>query len=332
MSLKRSISNMLFGLSVPQEYVCLANEQLTDSFSCHLTGKEQGLCQDITNIHLFLGYKPVVIGVPVSNVNEKYLLEHQELCLSVSHKAFALNGEWRGFLTSRDSIARLALQKNDVINIGSGTIALFQAGQGTHSFISAFHQATSTVRRKTRRARKDAIQLEGNLADQVRIAYAIPRVVSVITLLAPSGEMNMFPTDLHGSISEDYYASSLRIGGKASKQVDNVKRIVLSDVDANRYNEVYALGKNHMKDPQAISSFDTKERSKQFEIPVPSYAISYREMEVIRSVDIGIHRIYFYHVLNRATVFSADRLTHFHQYAAQWRENHRLQTPSLFRS
>jgi hypothetical protein len=332
MNLKRSISNMLFGLSVPQEYVCLANEQLTDPFSFHLTGKDLGFCQDITNIHLFLGYKPVIIGIPVINTNEKYLQQHHELCLSVSHKAFGFNNEWRGFLTARDSIARLALQKKDVVNIGSATIALFQADQGMHAFISAFHQATNNVRRKTRRATKDAIQLEGNLADQVRIAYAIPRVVSVITLFAPSGQMNMFPTDLHGSINEDYYSSSLRIGGKASNQVDNVKRIVLSEVDAKCYNEVYALGKNHMKDPRAVSLFDTKERSKQFEIPVPSYAISYRELEVIHSVDIGIHRIYFYKVLNRATILSGNRLTHFHQYAAQWRENHRLQTPSLFRS
>jgi flavin reductase (DIM6/NTAB) family NADH-FMN oxidoreductase RutF len=281
---------------------------------------------------LFLGYKPVVIGIPLSEANEKYLLQHQELCLSVTHKTFALNDEWRGFLTSRDTVARLALQKKDVINIGSATIALFQAKHGMHSFISAFHQVTSNLRRQTRQARKDAIQLEGNLVDQVRIAYAIPRAISVITLPGTSGEMNMFPTDLHGSIDESYYSSSLRIGGKACDQVDHVKRIVLSDVDAKCYNEVYALGKNHMKDPQPVSSFDTKERSKQFEIPIPSYAISYRELEVIRSVDIGIHRIYFYKVLNRAVIFSADRLTHFHQYAAQWRENHRLPTPSLFRS
>jgi flavin reductase (DIM6/NTAB) family NADH-FMN oxidoreductase RutF len=332
MNLKRSISNMLFGLSVPQEYVCLASEQLTDPFSFHLTGKDQGFYQDITNIHLFLGYKPVIIGVPVSNANEKYLQQHHELCLSVSHKAFVLNNEWRGFLTSRDSIARLTLQKKDVVNIGSATIALFQAEQGMHSFISAFHQATINVRQKTRSAKKEAIRLDGNLADQVRIVYSIPRVVSVITLLAPSGEMNMFPTDLHGSINESNYSSSLRIGGKANNQVDHVKRIVLSEVDAKCYNEVYALGKNHMKDPQPISSFDTKELSKQLEIPLPSYAISYRELEVMHSMDIGIHRIYFYKVLNRVAILSADRLTHFHQYAAQWRENHRLQTPSLFRS
>jgi flavin reductase (DIM6/NTAB) family NADH-FMN oxidoreductase RutF len=331
MTLKRSISKMLFGLTVPQEYVCLANEQLADSFSFYLTGKKQDFSENITDTHLFLGYKPVIVGIPVSDTNERYLQQHQELCLSVSHKTFSLDDEWRGFSTSRDSVARLALQKKDVVHIGSVSIVLFQAGYGTHSFISAFHQTTNDLRRKSRQAKKDAIHLEGNPADQVRIAYAIPRVVSVITLLAPSGEMNMFPTDLHGSINENYYSSSLRIGGKASNQVDNIKRIVLSDVDAKHYNEVYALGKNHMKDPQTISSFNTMERSKHFGIPIPSYTISYRELEMIHSADIGVHRIYFYKALDRTIISSANRLTHFHQYAAQWRENHRLQTPSLFR-
>jgi hypothetical protein len=143
--------------------------------------------------------------------------------------------------------------------------------------------------------------------------------------------MNMFPTDLHGYIDETFYASSLRLGGKANDQVNSNKQIVLSDIEASYFKEVYSLGKNHMKDPQPVSAFDTHGDSKNFAIPLPSKSLNYRELLVEHSIDIGIHRIYFYKLIGDVKNGSAHRLTHFHQYTAQWREDHGLQTPSLIR-
>jgi hypothetical protein len=330
-SLRRSISKVLFGLSVPQEYICLAREKLTQPFSSYLTGNDYGFCQDITTEHLFLGYKPVIIGIPINAANSNIIHKHKEFCLSVSSENFDLNSKWRGFATSRKSIARLILKKVDIIDLKSTAIAVFCADHGEHSFISTFHQSINEMKQRMKATKKDFISLEGNLADQVRIAYAIPRVVSLSTLLDENGNMNMFPTDLHGYIGDTFYASSLRVGGKANDQVSSIKQIVLSDIDPEHFREVYALGKNHMKDPQPVSALDVQGTSERFRIPLPKKAIGYRELLAERFIDIGIHRVYFYRVINDVSNTSTNRLTHFHQYAAQWRDDHGLQTPSLIR-
>jgi hypothetical protein len=331
MSVKSRISKLLFGLSVPQEYVCLENEKLIEPFSFFLSSAESGVYQDITATHIFLGYKPVIIGVPIDHNNEKMFHDHDNLCISVSGQSFYADQRWKGFQTPHGSVARMILKKKEIVTIADTRVALLESDYGEHFFLSGFHQRTNDLKRKAKPSRKDFIKLDGNLAEQVRIAYAIPRVISLIALLDGNGNMNMFPTDLHGGIEANYYASSLRIGGKANAQVELNKRIVLSDVDCRYYKEVYGLGKNHMKDPQPLSQFDVVQHSELFGIPLPSFATSYRELEVIQSVDLGIHRIHFYKAFNRVVISSAHRLTHFHQYAAQWRENKGLHTPALFR-
>ena len=143
------------------------------------------------------------------------------------------------------------------------------------------------------------VSLNDNLYDQVRIAYAIPRQISIVTV-SDGSRINMFPTDLHGPIGENVYAGSLRIGGLANNQVETYKRIVISKVDASFYRESYALGKNHMAELQGVEEFSiSPERSHVFDFPLPRAVVSYQELKHIDSLDYGIHRIHLYEVVHR---------------------------------
>lgn len=334
MSIRRRISGILFGLTVPQEYVCLTQKELDLPFSFYLTTKEHGFAIDITKTHLFLGYKPVVFAIQFENdgIEHKHLSRQDEFCISVTQDNFPVNSQWRGFQTSRNVLAKMTLQKIHTLSADTRTILLLKATYGTHSFISHAHQWMNDLRRTIKPPKNNAIPLEGNLGSQVRIAYAVPRIISVITLLAANGNMNMFPTDLHGSIGNTLYMSSLRIGGKASQQVNEVRKLVLSDVAATAYNETYALGKNHMKEPGLVSEFETDGVSRLLRIPLPRHVTSYRELQVKNTFDVGIHRIYLYDILNEVSIDGVPCLSHIHQYAAQWRTDHGLQTPRLLRS
>lgn len=332
MSARRMISRLLFGLTVPQEYVCLSQEESVEPFSFYLTTKDDDVLHDITAAHLFLGYKPVIIGICVNDTNGETLRKHSELCISVSNRSFQLTNRWKGYMTSKDTVARMILERIGHTFPDAAKVFLFRVTNGTHSFLSGFHQRMNNLKRKLKSPKNNAIPLEGNLADQVRIAYCIPRIVSVITLLTSTGKMNMFPTDLHGAMGNSFYLSSLRIGGKACEQVEKTETIVLADVQAESFNEVYSLGKNHMKEARPVSEFTTQGVSSILQTPLPENTTHYRELQVVSSIDIGIHRVFLYRILNDVRLQSSPRLSHIHQYAAQWRVDHNLPTHLLLRS
>ena len=140
--------------------------------------------------------------------------------------------------------------------------------------------------------------------------------------------VNMFPTDLHGVIGNGYYASSLRIGGNANAQVESLRRVALSDVDASSYMEVYSMGKNHMMDLQNEVRFMLHHRrSRIFNFPLPEWALRYKEMIREGSFDHGIHRIHFYQIVHSEELEnSGPTLAHIQQYYAQWRMDQGLKT------
>ncbi|MER3328232.1 MAG: hypothetical protein RIF34_01550, partial [Candidatus Kapaibacterium sp.] len=145
--------------------------------------------------------------------------------------------------------------------------------------------------------------------------------------------MNMFPTDLHGGIDKDHYISSLRIGGEACEQIERIGRIIVSDIDSVFYQSAYDLGKNHMQSMKPLTKFDlSNEYSEVFKFPLPTGVGSYKELEVMETFDIGIHRLFIYNVLRERTVKPISPLFHIHSYYAQWRKNNKLPTDYLFRN
>ncbi|MEX2231750.1 MAG: hypothetical protein WD824_06305, partial [Cyclobacteriaceae bacterium] len=168
------------------------------------------------------------------------------------------------------------------------------------------------------------VRLPGNLYDQVRIAYAVPRKIALITV-CDGNKMNMFPTDLHGPFGKKFYISSLRKGGKANLQVEQTRKLILSFMPVNEYRAVYALGKNHMKDMKDFDEFSIlNEPSAILKLPIPSAALHYKELELIDSFDAGIHRIHFYKNVHNEKITNGLTLAHIHQYYAQWRIDHKL--------
>jgi hypothetical protein len=166
----------------------------------------------------------------------------------------------------------------------------------------------------------------------VRIAYAIPRVISLISV-CKDNLMNLFPTDLHGSVTDNFYTSSLRIGGKANAQVEGAGRIVLSEMHVDYFREVYALGKNHMKEMKSLDNFMLlQQRSAKLALPLPVGMLRYRELEILNSCSVGLHRIHLYKVLSDSLPAEGARtLAHIDHYYMQWRLNHALTSEALFR-
>lgn len=319
--IKNFVKEKILGSALPQEYACLALETIKDPLRVLLTVKEKGTFIDVSDSHLFLGYKPLIMGISLGNSSEHYdhLLKCKEICLSFHDSEFERNINWRGFPSPNKSVARMILLKKHTMECDVNTLFLFEGVYAQHEFINGFNQFINRQREKRRRDRKVNINLSENLADQVQIAYSIPRIISIITLSAHN-KMNMFPTDLHGAVGNDFYIGSLRHGGQANEQVEQFKRIALSRVDVSWCKQAYVLGKNHMQDLKEFNSFLIGiKRSACFGIPLPEAMLSYRELEQTNSVDIGIHRVHSYRVANELQGPAALTLSHIHRFYAQWR-------------
>lgn len=324
--LKDQIRRLLTGLTVPQEYCCLELEQLANPLKVILSTKDNTKERDVTASHVFLGYKPLIIGL-VAVDEDTMLGAHDEVCLTFVHGSFSPDSKWEDFSTDSQAVARIHLRKVQSKDLDGKLFYLFEGCDAVHRLIGPFYQFVNNALEKFRIRGKDNVSLPGNLFDQVRIAYSIPRKISVITV-SDDTLVNMFPTDLHGAIGNSYYTGSLRIGGNANAQVESLRRVVISDVDASSYLEVYSMGKNHMTDLQNEGRFRLhRQRSRIFNFPLPEWALRYREMIHLGSADLGIHRIHFYQVISSEVLENAGpTLAHIQQYYAQWRMDQGLPT------
>jgi hypothetical protein len=320
------LNQLLTGLSIPQEYVCLRLEDLSQPLSVYLTIKNNSHVYEVTADHVFLGYKPLVLLI---SLNDPTIVTADTVCLNFVTGVFKPTTKWKGFLTADSCVARLIVRKIKTPFIGKSF--LFEGVYGEHRLLNSFYQLTNSLRERLRKRKAGNVGLPGNLYDQVRIAYAVPRIVSLITL-GNENRMNMFPTDLHGSVDQKHYVGSLRIGGKATDQVEQEGKLVISFMPVKQYQFVYSLGKNHVQAMAPAKNFVLREGdSNLFRIPVPAGALKYIELKRIRSVDAGIHRIHLYEKVNEESLCDGKTLAHVHQFYAQWRLNHNLQTPMLLR-
>lgn len=274
----------------PQEYLCLDPAALRDAWRMELGGV------DVTDHHLFLGYRPLVIAA--SNVHAK---EGGELGLFHT--------------TSARPVARIALKRIELQSLGSSHV--FFTGERARSHFLPWWQWPHDRWRRWQNARR-----AGNVAtiaaeiDMTRIAYAVPRAIHLAVVGAPDG-CNIFPTDLHGASDDGHYLLSLRHSGKACAQVQELGSLALFNMALDRHREVYDLGARHGSDPGPAASITAIDGEWNAHAR-PAGSLASKTLRVIDHADIGIHRI-FRCVIEKEEVFrSAPLLAHTHASPLTW--------------
>ncbi|HET7896644.1 MAG TPA: hypothetical protein VFL47_03225, partial [Flavisolibacter sp.] len=271
MMLLKKILEKLNGLQYRQDYLCFATEAFQEPLQLYLV-QQGSVLKDITHLHAFVGYCPVVFALPQNE---------QLQSLPVMETVFSRERLFAGEkYRRRQAVASLVLKKIHTQSTREGDIVYFEAVRGRHRFTSPFHQAVGQLYNRLYNQKPGNVFLKGNLYKQVQIAYALPRKICLITV-GQNGLYNLFPTDLHGPVGKSYYIVSLRAGGKACEQVMEAKKIVLSDMKAAAYKNVYRFGKNHMQPLKDASQFDFSERkSTLLQLPLPNDAIAYKELQL----------------------------------------------------
>jgi hypothetical protein len=323
MKLVKKILNNLNGLHYPQEYLCFAKEPFQHPLHAYLV-EDRKVIKDITHSHLFTGYSPLIFTLYSGN-NQKL---PDDIEIVFSQQSLQKNE----FIEKKDAIARLSLKMIRKQAAGSDTIFHYEGTKGEHHFLSSFHQYIMGLTNRLYNKKPGNVFLAGNLYQQVQIAYSIPRVISLITV--NDGKLyNLFPTDLHGSVNEQYYVSSLRHEGKACKQVETSGRIVISQIHCDAYKAAYSLGKNHIQELKPKDDFPFGDSSSSvFQLPLPRSVLYYRELELIESFEHGIHKLLLYKIVSRQPVNNETAtLAHVHNCYATWRYNNGLAGNYLLR-
>jgi hypothetical protein len=310
------------GLQYKQEYLCVANEFFQEPLYVYLL-QDDGTCCDITYLHKFVGYCPLIFALPSDLVRPFY-----NGTIKIAFTPLKQNG----FFREKDAIATLILKKINHNGVGENIVSFYEGIEGKHHFLSFFHQSVIRLNNCLYGQKPGNVFLKGNLYSQVQIGYAVPRKICLITV-EQEGLYNHFPTDLHGEIGNQYYVISLRHEGKACKQVESAGKIVLSDMDVSAYKRVYALGKNHMQPLKERSVFDfSSEKSKIFQLPLPKNTVAYKDLETISSFMWGIHKLILFRIIHSEKVQQQpSTLVHVHNCYATWRSRQGIEGNYLMR-
>lgn len=301
--LKEKIKKFFTGVSLQKEYPCVDYHAFGDEVRVILNNR--GNKTDITDDHLFLGYKPLIAGIVFDSDIAG------DVTISFVHR-------------NSSKLAALRLKKFTTIPLGDRFLILFTGEHADVWFLPLQKRFVNNVIRKLRKPVPGNVEMEGNEYQQVQAMYAVPRKISIISL-GSEGLYNMFPTDLHGNAGKGYYVDSLRKAGKACSQVLALKKIVKTDVELSARNEAFAMGKNHMQEPADVNAFVVEGFSSLHHLPLPGGAVAYKEMELYHNVEIGIHRVLIFKVQHEE-VLHADKpvLACTNSHYMQWRIDHSL--------
>ena len=325
MQLLQKLLNKFNGLRYKQEYLCLAKESFQDPLHVYLVS-ENMVIKDITNHHLFIGYSPLVFAL--SSFNEINLSQIDNIIIAFAQKDIGSNA----IFSKKDALATICVKKISEQFASHNAIYFYEGARAEHRFLTSFHQFILQLGNDLYNRKPGNIFLGGNLYRQVQVAYAIPRTISLISI-KQNDSFNLFPTDLHGQIDDAHYIISLRRGGRAAQQVETIKKILVSEVHAEFYKMAYSSGKNHMQELKAKNQFPFgNELSQVLQLPLPQSTSYYRELELLDSLDHGIHRFFLLKIINQDQVENKPAtLAHVHNVYATWRHNKGLPGNYLLR-
>jgi hypothetical protein len=306
---KKYLKKILFGITLPQEYLCVNLFDFELPLKVFVKDETLDQGRDITQHHLFIGYKPLIIAIDKKYLRDWELNQNKNLFLSFC-------------LEDNSKLASLEVKLIHEIKVNSKTCLLFEGVKGIHSFSNQFNRLFKSLYYNLTADKKKNIFLAGNLYEQVKIAYSIPRLIYLASV-GSNDIYNIFPTDLSGKIGEDNFIMSLRTKGKANSQVESSCKCLVAKMETDSFMEVYNAGRNHMKELSDAASLGIRLRSESstnFHLPVPLGANQYYELEKIDKFEVGIHTIHFFRIVNSVSLSNNQSvLAHIHRDYAEWR-------------
>lgn len=265
----------------------------------------EGLLIDVTSNQWMLGLEPLTFGIWIEDEAYKAILEKK----SGYTIYFRRVAPERPADVSRGALAIAELTYFDRIDDEKGTLFLLQISK------SHIHHVSGLKARLLYQKfyRKPNLTFEKLKA--VVTAYSYPRRVRVISFQAGTEYNYIFPMDLLGDIRQSgRYLLGMRHSNQVLKKIVDVKKIVVSEFPALHKPTIYKLGRNHSANPPALHELPFAVLpTSRFGFFVPEWVESYKEITLLKTVDIGSHMLLFGEWSeDRVLKPSTPRLHHIH--------------------
>ena len=113
---------------------------------------------------------------------------------------------------------------------------------------------------------------------------------------------NIFPMDLIGEIeATKRIALGLKNTNKTLPAILETKKITVSEVPFSYKEVIYKLGSHHSKTPPLITELPFKVfQSKIFGFYIPEWAERYKEIQILKTVNLGSHMLMWGEIINEA--------------------------------
>jgi hypothetical protein len=144
-------------------------------------------------------------------------------------------------------------------------------------------------------------------------AYSYPRKVRLISF-REGDWYNIFPMDLVGDIpGNKRYVFGLRHTNVTLARIIKTKKMVVSEIPYEYKEIIYKLGKHHREPLSGTKLPISLTQSALFDFPIPMWASSYKEINIVNNMNLGSHMLLWGTEINEKDLNGPSRnLFHIH--------------------
>ena len=288
--MKAFFRKILFGDIPVREYSTITVNDIREKVFL-LAGKAR---IDISSRHWLLCLQPVVFAVWVTDAEEINAVEQSEACKI-------------HFNDNDRTVAIVQLSVTGSIKEKEGILYLLTLQKSRISHIG-FIKTWLLFNRYYKKPNQPFDKLKAFAS-----AYSYPRKVRIVSFRS-ADHFNIFPMDLVGDIAgSNRFVFGLRHTNVTLAHLISTKKVVISEVPFTYKDIIYKLGKHHSQPLSANSLPFATIHSRSFGFPVPVWANSYKEISIIKTIDLGSHMLLWGEVIAEEKLTeSAGHLFHIH--------------------
>lgn len=277
--MKRLIRKMLVGDQVIREYNTVT---VPDSIQEKVYLEVNDQLINVSHLHWLLCIEPVVFGIWIEKA------AHQAaICRSTTCKLYFSGGNKEDTdAVSWPVEAELSFTRIQAIEEAAGSLFLLKVEKSHIRQLNAIKRYL-LFRRYYQKNGLTFQQFTSFVA-----AYSYPRRIRVVSF-RQDDYYNIFPMDLLGDISScNRYVFGLRHSNVALAKIIATGKLVVAEAPFAQKDTIYRLGAHHSSSPPSIDAlpFNTIQ-SKNHGFYVPDWALSYREIDVLKTINLGSHML-----------------------------------------
>ncbi len=250
---------------------------------------------DISMNHWLLCLEPVVFGI--------WLTKKEDI--GYFDKRLAYHMYFNDSEKNADTVAVLELNLFHKIEEPDGTLLLLKLAKARSHHIN-FIKTRLLFYKHYKKPEQDLNKLKSYAA-----AYSFPRRVRLISF-KEGDYYNIFPMDLVGDIPfSKRFVFGLRHSNVTLARIIETKKMAVSEIPFEYKDIIYQLGKHH-RGPVS-SAMPPLIESGSFGFPIPAWANSYKEIQIVKTMNLGSHLLLWGEEVNKKELTTpTGHLYHVH--------------------